>query len=259
MLTFTDAQFLSLIEAWLWPLLRVGALLMTAPIVGTRTVPPRVRVILVLAVTGILVPVLPPAPAYDPLSATGLLVSIQQVAIGISMGLTIRLFFFVLEFAGQVIAQQMGLGFASLIDPQTGAQVPVMSQFYVLIATLFFLAVEGHLLLIKLLAESFVLLPVGTDGISLNGLRSFLDWTGQMFSGAVLIALPVIIALLAVNIAFGIMSRAAPQLNIFAVGFPVMMLLGTAIVLLTLGNLDFYLRANIDWVFQLAYSLLTTR
>lgn len=140
------------------------------------------------------------------------------------------------EMAGQAIGQLMGLMLASMVDPQNGNQVPVIGQFYLLLATLLFLILDGHLIMIQALVASFHQLPVGMDGISRDALWSVINWLGTILVSAVLIAMPAIAALLIVNLAFGVMTRAAPQLNIFAVGFPIMIILGVLIILFTLDS-----------------------
>ena len=161
-------------------------------------------------------------------------VAVQQVITGLAMGLALRLVFSVFELAGQIIAQHMALHFASLVDPNSGVQVPMISQFYIILATLVFLTLNGHLLCIQVLAESFRALPVGSGGLGREGLWALVQHGGWIFSSAVLFAIPIVAALLVVNLAFGVMTRAAPQLNVFAVGFPVALILGFAVMLLTL-------------------------
>jgi flagellar biosynthetic protein FliR len=228
--------------AFLWPFFRIGAMVGMAPILGARVVPRRIRLGLALVITLVVVPVLPTPPAVDPLGADGVMMTANQLVIGLAMGFTLRLVFTAIEIAGQIIGQLMGLGFASMIDPENGVQVPVLSQFYSILAMLLFLALNGHLVLIELVVDSFHTLPVGVHGIAPDGLRSVAAWGSEMFAGAVSLALPAVTALLLVNLAFGVMMRAAPQLNIFAVGFPVTLLLGTLVVLATLpalpGELD---------------------
>ncbi|MCB1748006.1 MAG: flagellar biosynthetic protein FliR [Gammaproteobacteria bacterium] len=234
---FTEAQLLQGMMAWLWPFLRVGGFVMAAPVIGTRAVPTRIRVVLALLLTSVLAP-LAAAPAIDPLSASGLLTAAQQVVVGATIGLVLRLTFFVFEFAGQLVSQQTGLGFASLVDPTSGAQVPVLAHFYIVLATLLFFTVDAHLVLVQLLADSFRLLPIGPVGIAAAGAEGIVSWTGELIADGLLLGLPVIVALLAINFALGVMARAAPQLNIFAVGFPLMILFGMVLVVLTLEGFD---------------------
>ena len=229
------------LQAWvggyLWPLFRVAALLSVAPVLGGQLVPMRVKVGLALLVTLVIAPLIPPTPVVDPLSLAGVLVTLQQVFIGVAVGFALRVAFSALELGGQIIAMQMGLGFATLVDPQNGVQVPLVSAFYNLIGTLIFLALDGHLILLKIIAESFHALPISAEGLIAGDLWGIANWGGQLFTGALLIALPIIAALLVVNLAFGIMSRAAPQLNLFAVGFPITLILGFVIILLSLPTL----------------------
>jgi flagellar biosynthetic protein FliR len=123
-----------------------------------------------------------------------------------------------------------------MMDPQNGVQVPVLSQFYLILATLLFLVLNGHLVLIELLANSFHTFPVAMDGISRNNLEQLLAWGSRMFTGGLLMALPVMAALLLVNLGMGVIGRAAPQLNIFAVGFPVAILVGFVLIWVTLPD-----------------------
>jgi len=137
---------------------------------------------------------------------------------------------------GQVIAMQMGLGFSLMIDPQNGSQAPVLSQFYLLMVILVYLALNGHLVLIEVLVDSFRIMPIGPEGLSADSYWQLAKWGGLIFSGGVGMAIPAIASLLVVNIAFGVMTRAAPQLNIFAIGFPITMLLGFAVIMVGLPS-----------------------
>ena len=236
MLLITTNEIVQQVQMWLWPFFRIAGLLMTAPIIGTRTVPVRVRIIIAIAITVVIFPVIPEVPNVDPVSAEGVLITLQQVIIGISMGLCVRVIFIALEVAGQAIGQLMGLMMASMVDPTNGNQVPIIGQFYLLLATLLFLAVDGHLMMIRVLAESFNSMPIGATGISSNGAWDILMWTGNIIKTAVVIALPAIVSLLIVNLSFGVMTRSAPSLNIFAVGFPIMIILGVIIIFFSLNS-----------------------
>lgn len=221
-----------------WPFLRFGALFLASPIFGARTVPVRVRLILAVAVTLVIQPTLPYLPSIEPLSTDGMFVIFQQLSIGLLIGLVMQLMFATLVMAGQVIATTMGLGFASAVDPQNGVQVTMLGQFYLISATLFFLAIDGHLVLLRVLADSFVAIPISTNPISIDIFWSIALFAGEMFVAAVRIALPTMIGVLLVNLAFGVMTRAAPQLNIFAVGFPTTMLAGFVLMFLSLPVLS---------------------
>lgn len=226
------------VTAWVgdffWPFLRLGALFLASPIFGARTVPIRVRIILAIVVTLVIQPSLPFLPTIEPLSPEGLIVILQQLAIGLVMGMVLQIMFATFVMTGQIIATSMGLGFASTVDPQNGVQVTMLGQFYLIVATLFFLALDGHLLAVKMLADSFVALPIGGGLIPIEILWNVTLFCAQMFVTAVLISLPVLVGVLLVNLAFGVMTRAAPQLNIFAVGFPTTMLAGFTLMFVSL-------------------------
>lgn len=258
MLHISDTQLIEWISAFLYPFLRIGGFVMAAPVIGTRAVPARVRIVLVLALCLVVVPTVPTF-HVDPLDARGVLTGAHQIIIGATIGLILRLVFFVFEFAGQLVSQQTGLGFASLVDPQTGAQVPVLAHFYIIIATLLFFAIDAHLVLIKLLAQSFYWLPIGPQGLSASGADVVLEWSAQLFAAGLVLGLPIVIALLAINFALGVMARAAPQLNIFAVGFPLMILFGMVLVMLTMDSLVASASGLFDGAFLTARQTLEAR
>ncbi|HCB14841.1 MAG TPA: flagellar biosynthetic protein FliR [Gammaproteobacteria bacterium] len=246
----SSAEAAAWVGTFLWPLTRIAAMVLTAPVFGSRVTPRRVRLMVALALTWAILPFVPPMPMVEPLSPAGLLVTAQQLLIGLSMGFLLRLVFGALELGGQVIATQIGLGFASLVDPQSGAQNALLSQFYTLLGTLVFLGLNGHLMLIQLLVDSFTVLPVAPTGADRDWLWIVVNWASHMFAGAVLVALPAIASLLVVNMAFGVMVRAAPQLNIFAVGFPITLILGLLIILYSLPNLMYQLNNLFDEAFR---------
>lgn len=248
------------ISAWigtyLWPLFRIGALFGAMPVIGIRMVPGRVRLALALALTLVVAPIIPPAPAVDPLSVAGAMITLQQILIGAAMGFLLSLVFGAFVYAGQLVAMQMGLGFASLMDPQHGVEVPVISQFYLVVVTLIFLALDGHLAVIEVLVESFHALPVAPTGLTVATMWQIVTIGGHLFSGALSIALPALVAMLLVNLAFGVMTRAAPQLNIFSVGFPVTLLFGFVVLLLSLPLLGPQFQDLFDSEFALIRHLL---
>ncbi|WP_456406889.1 flagellar biosynthetic protein FliR [Thiolapillus sp.] len=224
-----------------WPFLRIGAMFIAAPIFSASSLPVRIRVLLALLVAWVLFPVLPAPPVVDLISGEAFLISIYQVLIGLAMGFILQMVFAIFIVAGQSIAMGMGLGFASAVDPQNGVQVPVISQILLIMITLIFLALDGHLLFLELMAESFQLLPIGILHPDPGQLWELVIWGGYMFAGGVLVAIPAVAGLLLVNIAFGVASRAAPQLNIFAVGFPVMIMTGFILIILVMPSLTSHL------------------
>lgn len=212
--------------------------MMVMPVIGSGFVPPRVRLLLALALTAVIVPVLPVTAPVAFLSLEGVLTLFQEVAIGIAMAFAVQFVFDAITLGGQIIAMSMGLGFAVFLDRARGVNIPVLGQLFLMLGMLVFLSLDGHLALIRLVADSFDLLPIAGEGLSRAAISNLLDWSRQVFVVAMKIALPAISALIVVNLSFGVMSRAAPTLNLFAVGFPVAMLLGFAVIFLSMGTLQ---------------------
>ena len=237
MLSVTTGQIEAWVAMYLWPFVRVGACLMVAPVFGTSFVPARSRLILAAALTLLVAPLLP-ATNVAVLSATGFGIVAQQMLIGVAMGFVVQIVFDALAMAGQLLANSMGLSFAFNVDPLRGASTPVLGQFYSIIVTLTFLALNGHLAMLEVLVDGFRSLPVGIDGLGTDGLWQVTLWGGQIFRGALLVSLPGVTALLVVNLAFGVVSRAAPSLNLFAIGFPVTLVCGLVIVMYGLPSVQ---------------------
>ncbi len=238
MITLHADQLEALLTQVFWPFVRIGACFMVAPIFSAQFVPARMRVLLAGAIALLIAPLVPTPLGIAPFSAAGLLVTVQQVLIGVALGFCMEILFDAVTMGGQLLANSMGLSFAFNVDPVHGASTPVVGQFYSLMVTLTFLALNGHLILIDTLVEGFRTMPVGTTGLGPEGMWAVVGWGAQIFSGALAVALPGITALLIVNIAFGVMSRAAPTLNLFAVGFPVSLVFGLVIVLAGLPTLQ---------------------
>lgn len=236
MLELSDTQIGGWVGSFLLPLFRIASLFMVMPIIGTQLVPTRVRLYLALAVCMVVMPTLPAMPQVDAISLSTFLLIAQEVLIGAMLGLTLQLFFQAFVIAGQIVAMQMGLGFASMVDPANGISVPVIGQFFLMLVTLLFLAMNGHLVVFEVLAESFVTMPVG-DGLLTEHYWTLANKLSWVFGAALILVLPAITALLVVNVAFGVMTRAAPQLNIFSIGFPLTLLLGFIIVWIGMADI----------------------
>lgn len=234
MISVTSAQLSAWLGAFIWPFFRILALVGSAPILGNPSIPVRVKVGLAVVLTLVLAPVLGSTPAVEPGSAIGLLILAQQIVIGVAIGFTMRIIFTAVEMAGNIAGMQMGLGFATFFDPQNAAQVPVVGQFLGLLATLLFLALNGHLYMIEVLAHSFEVLPVAPPPFSAAGWRVLAGWGGEIFLAGLLLSMPIMAALLITNLALGIMTRAAPQLNVFSVGFPITLAAGFVVLAMAL-------------------------
>lgn len=215
---------------FLWPLFRIAGFFMSVPIIGANVVPMRIRLMLTIMVTMVVFPNLPDLPVFSGLSPTAFLIIAQQILIGVLLGFLFHILFQVFILSGQITAMQMGLGFASMVDPTNGVSVAVVSQLYLIMVTLFFVLTDGHLVMIEVMIESFRTIPIGVIGLSSDHLWQLVSLGSWMFASALLLALPAATALLIVNISFGIMSRAAPQLNVFALGFPIALLAGLTLL-----------------------------
>ena len=236
--TITYAQIEGWIGSAFWPFLRIGACLMVAPMFSAVYVPPRVRIVLAGALTIVALPMIPRNDGLTMLSADGVVTTVQQIVIGAALGFALQLIFDAISFGGQLIANGMGLGLAFNIDPLSNVETPALGQLYVMLGSLTFLALDGHIALVDTLVTSFRGLPVGPVGFSSEALRSLSDWGDQLFIGGLRVALPGITALLVINLAFGAISRAAPSLNMFAIGLPITLIFGLIVVFFGLPSLQ---------------------
>lgn len=235
---------------FLWPMLRISALMLTAPILSQNAVNLRLRILIALVLTWLVYP-LHRWPVLDPTSAAGLLQVFNQIAIGATMGLVLQIVVAAVVVAGQSIASAMGLSMADVLDPNLG-NVPVISQFLLIMASLVFVGFGGHAILLGLISDSFQTIPIGTSILNQAVLGKTLQWSSMMFLGALLMALPVMVFLLFVNVGLGIVTRAAPSLNIFAVGFPAMMLAGFLVLIISMDAIG----GRIDWLWMQAFGVL---
>ena len=226
MIEFGSAQVNAWLAAFLWPYARVLGLLLADPVYGHAALPLRVKAGLALVLTVAVAPVLPAMPVIPPASPVGLLVLAQQLLIGAAMGLVVRIVLVAVELAGDFIGLQMGLGFATFFDPDSSAAAPLLGQFTRLLALLTVFAVNGHLFILQTLAESFTTLPVAARPTAGAAWLEVARWGAEVFRAGLWLSLPVVAALLVANLAIAVMTRAAPQLNVFAVGFPVTLAVG---------------------------------
>ena len=233
-----DATRLPMLLAQLWwPALRIGGFVASAPVVSAMTVPARVKIVLTLALAFLLAPTVVVPSTLSVFSARGVLVAAQDLVIGLSIGTVAQIAFEAISFAGQTIATTMGLGFATLIDPQRGATSAALGQLFTVFAILTYLALDGHLVLFAELARSFHTLPIGANPFGRGDALAVATWGGRIFQTGILIALPAVVALIIVNLALGVLTRAAPQMNLFGVGFPITLVAGYLVLLIGVGGL----------------------
>lgn len=225
-----------MLAGYLWPFFRISSMLMVMIVFGATTLSIKVRILLSFTITLAIAPLLPSMPNVSLLSFNAFIISLQQVLIGVAMGLVSLLLVQTFVLAGQIIGMQTGLGFASMVDPASGQQTPVIGNFFLIMTTMIFLSVNGHLFFMRMVMISFDTLPVSQTGIAVGNYFTLVQWGGYMFAAALAMSISAIVALLLINLSFGVMTRAAPQLNIFSIGFPVIMLSGLIILWLTLSS-----------------------
>lgn len=238
MLTFNEAQVTAWLTPLLWPFLRMLALFSTAPVLSQRNVPLRVRVSLAFLIAVCAQASLPEMPVVALDSPQAVLVVIQQVLIGLTLGFSARIIFASIEFAGELVGLQMGLNYASFFDPSTGTQGTALGRFFGITASWLFIVINGHLLLIMALVQSFTAFPVGPEPFAFLKAVQPQVWGAEVFKLGLWIALPMLTMLLFVNLVLGVISRVSQQMNIFAIGFPVTLGVGLLAVLLTLPMME---------------------
>lgn len=252
MISLTSAQIDVWIAAFIYPLARILAFIASAPLWSVAGIPRRTRLMLGIAITVAIAPALPEMPSVQPGSLAGLWILVQQMLVGIGMGFAAKIVFSALDMAGEFISTQMGLGFATFYDPLNSSQTPVMTEFMTLISLLMFLSLNGHLLYIATLAQSFTAIPVSAVPLGAGSWLNLSELGSKIFSAGLLLALPIMVALMITNLALAVLTRAAPQLNIFALGFP-LTLSGGFIALAISMN---YLAAPLQELFEFGLSAL---
>ncbi len=255
MLTVTTAQMNLWIAGFLWPLTRILGLIASAPLFGNVSVPAPLKIVFGSVLALIVAPNLHDLPVVDPMSMSGMLILTQQLVIGLSMGFAMRIVFAGVEMAGEVIGLTMGLGFATFFDPQSQGRSSAISQFLSLLVLMIYLAANVHLMMIAALFDSFNTLPIAAGPLGAHSVQRIATWGGMIFSAGVQLSLPIVAALLITNAALGILTRAAPQLNIFGIGFPIA--LGAGFIMLSLAlpylgmPLGRLLQDGIDQIYQI--------
>lgn len=248
MLSITTAQLDAWIAAFAFPLARILGFIATAPLWSSAGIPRRTRLMLGLAITFAIAPSLPPMPAVAPGTLAGLWILALQMLTGIAMGFAAKIVFAAVDLAGEFIGFQMGLSFATFYDPLSSSQTPVITEFLNLIALLLFLSVNGHLMYVATLAQSFQAIPVGAGLLGSGSWLNLAELGAKIFSSGLLLALPVLVALMIANIALAVLTRAAPQLNIFSLGFPLTLLGGFVVLTISMN----YLATPLQALYELA-------
>lgn len=252
MISIDSAQIDAWITLFIFPLARILAFIASAPLWSTAGIPRRTRLIMGIAITVAIAPSLPAMPDVQPASMAGLWIMLQQMLIGIGMGFAARIVFAAFDMAGEFIGLQMGLGFATFFDPLSSSQTPVIAEFYSLIALMLLLSMNGHLLYFATLAQSFSAIPVSATPLAAASWLNLAELGSKIFSAGLLLALPVVVALMITNVGLAVLTRAAPQLNIFALGFPLTLIGGFAAIAISMH----YLAVPIQAIFEFAMSAM---
>lgn len=250
MISLTTAQWEAWIAGLFYPLTRILAFVAAAPLWSSASIPRRLRLILGLAIAFAVAPMLPPMPNVAPASGIGLWILAQQVLIGVAMGLAARIIFAAIDVAGEYISMQMGLGFATSYDPTASSQTAVVTEFYNLMVLLVFLSINGHLMYIATLVQSFTAIPVSATPLGAASWLNLAELGGRLFAIGLLLALPAVTALMIVNIALAVLTKAAPQLNIMSIGFPLTLSGGLIAIALSLNYLNVPLQAMFEEALQ---------
>jgi len=226
MISLTFSQVWEAFSVLWWPFVRVMALIMSAPILSSRALPMRVKILLGFLLASTIAPLV----TAPPQNSDFLLLLIQNILVGVIIGFSLRLIFAAIEFAGDIAGLQIGLGFALLIDPLSSRQTPLIGNFFGVLASLVFLSIHGHLMLIVQLVESFSVIPLSSETLHVINFTVVVSWGSELFKIALLLSLPVVLVLLIVNISLGLMARVAPQLSIFSVGFSLSLVIGLLVL-----------------------------
>lgn len=255
MLTFTTAQLNGWLGAFLWPFVRIMALIGTAPLFNQPNIPNIVKIGVAGLLTFIIAPLLGPLPAVSVGSAAGLLIIAQQILIGAAIGMVMQIVFAAVEAAGEFAGLQMGLSFAQLITPtSTGGATLVLANLLNVFCTLVFLAIDGHLRLISALMETFTTLPISTVNLEPHGFQIIASWGSAIFSGGLMLCMPIVAVILMANISVGILNRAAPQIGVYQVGFAITLLTGVFMLDFTLPNIIPYIVQLIEQGFNALFA-----
>ncbi len=255
MITFTTAQLNAWLAEFLWPLARILALISTAPIFNQPNFPTIAKVGLGSLLAIIVAPTLGPLPDVSVGSFAGLLILLQQMLIGASFGMVMQIVFTAAQAAGEFAGLQMGLSFAQLITPTaTDGSTLVLSNLMNVLCTLVFLALDGHLRLISALMESFSTLPISTINVQAHGFETVAAWGSSIFSGGLMLCLPIVAVILMSNLSVGILNRAAPQIGVYQVGFAITLTVGMLMLLFTLPDIIPYLGQLAEQGFTTLYS-----
>nr|WP_163503134.1 flagellar biosynthetic protein FliR [Halomonas socia] len=242
MVEVTFAQLQTWLMLFLWPFVRITAFMMAAPLMGHSSVPNQAKIGLAVLLTIVIGPSLPELPEAPILSWASLGIMIEQMLIGVAIGLTMQVMFAVVQAAGEFIGLQMGLAFATFFDAGSGTNTMILSRVFYMITLLMFLAFNGHLIVIEILASTFVTLPIGIGSFNAGAFEMLVRFGGTIFVSGMLLALPLVGSLLIINLSLGILNRSAPQLTVFNIGFPTSLTVGIFLLMVLMTDFARFLQ-----------------
>ncbi|SES01255.1 flagellar biosynthetic protein FliR [Vreelandella subterranea] len=242
MVEVTFAQLQAWLVAFIWPFARITAFMAASPLWGHSSVPNQAKISLAAVVAVVIAPVLPPMPEVPLMSWAGAGIMVEQILIGIAIGLVMHIVFAVVQAAGEFIGLQMGLAFASFFDAASGTNIMVLSRILYMVTLLMFLALNGHLMVLETLVMSFQSLPIGIGTFNPNAFELMARYAGTIFASGMLLALPLVGSLLTINLALGILNRSAPQLTVFNIGFPTSLTVGLLLMMVLMTDLERFLQ-----------------
>lgn len=244
------------ISQFFWPCLRLGGLMISMPVLSSPVVPARIRLVFVLSLAALCAVFIPSHYSLLDFQGIYLVYVVQEVFLGLLMGFVLQMVFQVFIIGGQIVAMQAGLGFATMMDPASKASVPLVSQFYLMLVTLVFLSINGHLALFAAVIDSFRQMPIGQAGLENATVWRVILFSGWMMKESVLVAIPAIMSLLLVSLSFGVMSKVAPQMNLFSIGFPLTLILGVLIIRVTLPGVAAQIDDSLEQGMQVIIGLV---
>lgn len=212
--------------AFILVLVRVSGIIATSPVFGSSIAPPQIKIVLSLMLALILYPFVPVIQVFPDRPDHYIVLIASEMLIGVVLGMIGRFLFSAVEFAGTIIGFQMGLGMANVFDPQSQAQVSLVGRLESTTATLIFLAMDGHLIVIQALVRSYSVLPPGGAKITQPLVEKLTDLSASIFVIGLQIGAPLIVALFLANAIVGLLARSVPQIQVFVVGFPLTLMLG---------------------------------
>jgi len=253
------SQIESALSLMLFIISRISGVIISTPFIGTKILNAKTKVILALLLSWAIFPNVTNYSKIDLLTLEAALTVISQIIIGLALGITISIAFQIFIMVGEIVAMQMGLSMAVMTDPTSGYSVPVLSEIYYIMLILLFFTLDGHLHLITIASKSFEVIPIGRNIFEVESFKQIAMLANWMYVNAFKIALPMITALLIVQLCLGVMTKASPQLNIFSIGFPITMIIGIFFVFLNINSVSYHFVRIFDyateWVTSEIYAM----